>query len=210
MKEFPFYALATLKNAVMGTAGLTSITPANCKLLATLIKKQTKLAISETTLKRFYGFTATKVKPSYYTLDALAKFCGHGGWRDWQQSTSGSATTAGQIHCNDFNKLFYLSDQPMWIMDQDSLSFIEVNEAAVKSYGYTRERFLSMSVLDIRPKNGQASFLNILKNLQENDHFPIPLQHLTADGTALLVKVTSYRLSMPSHNARLVMPLKIA
>ncbi|AMR30624.1 hypothetical protein A0256_03890 [Mucilaginibacter sp. PAMC 26640] len=40
----------------------------------------TKLGISETTLKRLYGFAESKFNPSLFTLNALAVFCGYIGW----------------------------------------------------------------------------------------------------------------------------------
>jgi diguanylate cyclase (GGDEF)-like protein/PAS domain S-box-containing protein len=39
----------------------------------------------------------------------------------------------------------------MWIYDVRSLRFLEVNESAVRHYGYTREEFLSLTISDIRP-----------------------------------------------------------
>lgn len=39
----------------------------------------------------------------------------------------------------------------MWVFDPETLSFLAVNDAAVRHYGYTREEFLSMTLRDIRP-----------------------------------------------------------
>ena len=39
----------------------------------------------------------------------------------------------------------------MWIYDLESLAFIDVNNAAILHYGYSREEFLSMTIRDIRP-----------------------------------------------------------
>ena len=33
------------------------------------------------------------------------------------------------------------SKTPMWIFDTETLAFLEVNEAAIQRYGYTREEF---------------------------------------------------------------------
>jgi hypothetical protein len=33
------------------------------------------------------------------------------------------------------------SNTPMWIFDTETLAFLEVNEAAIQRYGYTREEF---------------------------------------------------------------------
>lgn len=50
-----------------------------------------------------------------------------------------------------YSDLFHLSPQPMWVYDLETYRFLDVNAAAVNHYGYTREEFLSMTVMDIRP-----------------------------------------------------------
>jgi PAS domain S-box-containing protein len=45
--------------------------------------------------------------------------------------------------------LFESAPEPMWICGGETLKFLEINEAAVDIYGYTREEFLSMSLADI-------------------------------------------------------------
>jgi PAS domain len=40
---------------------------------------------------------------------------------------------------------------PMWVFDISTLAFIAVNDAAERHYGYSRNEFLSMTILDIRP-----------------------------------------------------------
>jgi len=50
-----------------------------------------------------------------------------------------------------YRLLFQDNPNPMWVFDLESLAFLEVNEAAIKHYGYSREEFLAMTVADIRP-----------------------------------------------------------
>ncbi len=50
-----------------------------------------------------------------------------------------------------FRYLFHNSPQPMWVVDMETLAFLEVNAAALAQYGYTREEFLTLHVADIRP-----------------------------------------------------------
>ena len=47
----------------------------------------------------------------------------------------------------------------MWVFDLETQAFLEVNEAAIQHYGYSREEFLAMTLTDIRPpeKNGRRS-----------------------------------------------------
>ena len=46
--------------------------------------------------------------------------------------------------------LFASNPIPMWIYDPSTLGFLEVNGAAQRAYGYSREEFLAMTIGDIR------------------------------------------------------------
>jgi len=48
-----------------------------------------------------------------------------------------------------YSDLFHLSPQPMWVFDVSTLCFLNVNDAAIMQYGYSREEFLSMTIKDI-------------------------------------------------------------
>ena len=50
-----------------------------------------------------------------------------------------------------YRRLFEQNPIPMWVYDPETLRFLEVNEAAVRHYGYSRQEFLGMTLLDIRP-----------------------------------------------------------
>jgi PAS domain S-box-containing protein len=56
-----------------------------------------------------------------------------------------------------YRLLFNGNPNPMWVFDLETLKFLEVNEAAIRHYGYVREEFLAMTIMDIRPpeKGGQ-------------------------------------------------------
>ena len=50
-----------------------------------------------------------------------------------------------------YSDLFNLSPMPMWVVDLKTLKFLNVNNATVANYGFSREEFLSMGLKDIRP-----------------------------------------------------------
>jgi two-component system, cell cycle sensor histidine kinase and response regulator CckA len=50
-----------------------------------------------------------------------------------------------------YRNLFDSSPHPMWVYDVETLAFLAVNDAAVLHYGYSRDEFLSMTIVDIRP-----------------------------------------------------------
>ncbi|MDC7786843.1 EAL domain-containing protein [Rhodoplanes sp. TEM] len=49
-----------------------------------------------------------------------------------------------------FRLLFDANPVPMWVFDSETLRFLAVNDAAVTHYGYSREQFLTMTLLDLR------------------------------------------------------------
>jgi PAS domain S-box-containing protein len=56
-----------------------------------------------------------------------------------------------------YRLLFDGNPNPMWVFDLETLKFLEVNEATIQHYGYSREEFLAMTIMDLRPpeKNPQ-------------------------------------------------------
>ncbi len=49
-----------------------------------------------------------------------------------------------------YQLLFLHHPTPMWFMDEVTLAFLEVNEAAIRRYGYTRDEFSRMTMQDLR------------------------------------------------------------
>jgi hypothetical protein len=74
------FVFEQLKQEVLEKAGLTIITPSDCQSLSYQISKQTKKQISDTTLKRIYGFALSSSVPSLYTLNLLSEYCGYVSW----------------------------------------------------------------------------------------------------------------------------------
>lgn len=48
-----------------------------------------------------------------------------------------------------YSDLFHLSPQPKMVYSQDSKTFVQVNQAAVKKYGYSKEEFLQMTFVEM-------------------------------------------------------------
>src|SRR5664279_1933119 len=51
----------------------------------------------------------------------------------------------------ELRPLFNGHTTPMWVYDQETLRFLDVNQAAILRYGYSRAEFLGMTILDIQP-----------------------------------------------------------
>lgn len=65
--------------------------------------------------------------------------------------------------CNDeademFDIAFKRNPLPMWIYDVETLRFMEVNNAACLRYGYPRDEFLGINLLDSYASGQGANF----------------------------------------------------
>ena len=83
------------------------------------------------------------------------------------------------------------SPLPMWIYDLNTFQIVSVNNAAIKNYGYTKEEFLSKTILDIRPKDEVPGLLSMLNTHgyrpQENKRWV----HLKSNGNKIYVNISS-------------------
>jgi PAS domain S-box-containing protein len=102
-----------------------------------------------------------------------------------------------------YRLLFESTPQPIWVYNEDSLSFLAVNEAATRTYGYTRDEFLSMTIDDIRPREDIPTL--IIKNTDPNDLvISSPWRHRTRDGKTIYVEMSSHPVVFDGKNSRLV------
>src|SRR5205814_3494252 len=61
-----------------------------------------------------------------------------------------------------YRELFESNPNPMWGFDLETLSFLALNAAAVRHYGYTEEEFRAMTIKDIRPPEDIGPLMNKL------------------------------------------------
>jgi PAS domain S-box-containing protein len=103
-----------------------------------------------------------------------------------------------------FRLIFELSPLPCWLFDAETGMFLEVNPAAVREYGYSREEFLRMHLADIEPA------------LQDRLHAPalplagesvVPLLHVhrRRNGSLMDVRVHTSQLEIAGIRARLAL-----
>jgi len=69
-----------------------------------------------------------------------------------------------------YRHLFENSPQPILVFDVNTLFYTNVNEAALRMYGYTRAEFLSLSALQLRPTHDEAAFRQTLRMITECQH----------------------------------------
>ncbi len=101
-----------------------------------------------------------------------------------------------------YRYIFMNNPQPMWIYDIETLAFLEVNQAAVNHYGYSRNEFLSMTLLDIRPMEDYKLLFNDIKSLNNDFDPPNEWRHLKKNGELINVEISAHPLSYNGRSAR--------
>ncbi|MDA8077122.1 MAG: EAL domain-containing protein, partial [Actinomycetota bacterium] len=103
-----------------------------------------------------------------------------------------------------FQLLLAANPLPMFVYDLETLRFVEVNEAAITHYGYSRAEFLHMSIPDIHPAEDRARLHRTLAERKEVLQRSGTWRHRRADGSLLDVEVTSHLLDWGGRPASLV------
>ncbi len=101
-----------------------------------------------------------------------------------------------------YRLLFQGNPNPMWVFDLETLAFLEVNEAATKHYGYSREEFLTMTVGDIRPPEKNVPPKSVALNTADHSHL---MRHRRKDGSLIDVQVIWSPIAFGNHSAALAL-----
>ncbi len=105
-----------------------------------------------------------------------------------------------------YSDLFQLSPLPKWVYDVETLRFLDVNQTAIRHYGYSYDEFLNMTIKDIRPEEE-------LSNLEEAIHastaggglfYEGVFIHQNKQGKRLNVEIKSNAISFKGKMAKVI------
>jgi PAS domain S-box-containing protein len=105
----------------------------------------------------------------------------------------------------NYRMLFEGHPQPMWLYDVETLAFLNVNDAAVQRYGYSRDEFLAMKITDIRREQDVPKLLKVIGQPLPAFDKTGPWRHRLKDGTSVQVLITSHAVTFGDHVARFVL-----
>ena len=104
-----------------------------------------------------------------------------------------------------YRMLFESHPNPMWIFDAETLGFLDVNESAVRHYGYSRAEFLEMTIMEVLPDNDVATpEPSPERRPTKRDEVALS-RHQKKDGTLIDVEIVSHSLTFAGRPARLVL-----
>jgi len=104
-----------------------------------------------------------------------------------------------------YKLLFESNPLPMWMLNLPEYNVSDVNNAALLQYGYTREEFLKLSVLDFRPIEDVEKFKASTNTSFRGIHHAGVWRHIKKDGTILYVDIVTYDINYKGQQTRLVL-----
>ncbi len=109
-----------------------------------------------------------------------------------------------------YGMLFGSNPQPMWVFDIDTLAFLDVNEAAIRHYGYGRDELLSMTIMDILPPDDAPGVHHGLERTGTARGDVALIQHQRKDGSIVDMELVSHEMDWNGRRARLVLATDIS
>jgi PAS domain S-box-containing protein len=104
-----------------------------------------------------------------------------------------------------YRLLFLNNPQPMWLYDTANLRFLDVNQAAVAKYGYTREEFLDRTMKDIWLEEDHPHLAGVMDPQRAAKESSELRRHRRKDGSILHAEVYHHYLEFSGKGAAIAL-----
>ena len=108
-----------------------------------------------------------------------------------------------------YHLLFDSNPHPIWVYDLKTLAILDVNLAAVRNYGYSREEFLSLTLKELRPPEDVSAMMESAAKAPPDGETSGAWRHRKKDGTLIDAEITSHPLVYKGRDARVVVATDI-
>jgi two-component system cell cycle sensor histidine kinase/response regulator CckA len=103
-----------------------------------------------------------------------------------------------------FRLLFTHNPLPTWVFDSESLRFLQVNDAAVRQFGYSHEEFADITVFDICYAPAYAHFWDSIRQLRIQPRYKTICKLAGKDGRPIAVEILAHQLEYNGRSVHLV------
>ncbi|WP_114748303.1 response regulator [Pleomorphovibrio marinus] len=111
-----------------------------------------------------------------------------------------------------YKELFHLSPQPMFLHCLEANKILDVNEAAIQHYGYTKEEFLIMTMDELNPRESDVVLKPTYPH-KNGEERPFPLdkiyQHRKKNGEVIQVDLKGNHIEYLGKSAKIVLATDI-
>jgi PAS domain S-box-containing protein len=100
------------------------------------------------------------------------------------------------VHKPDYSSFFYFNPLPSWVYNLETFKVLDVNQAAIDHYGYSKEEFLELTLKDLRPKHEIPKLITAHLNIKEhqgNIYFGV-FTHQKKSGDHIRMKINGHKV----------------
>ncbi|MBK8396815.1 MAG: PAS domain S-box protein [Leptospiraceae bacterium] len=109
-----------------------------------------------------------------------------------------------------YRNLFHFSPIPMWVYEMETYRFLDVNEAAIRHYGFTQEEFLSMSINELFLEKYNPEPNNTLNpNTYDTLFYKGEFKHKKKNGAIIQVEIQSNNIIFNDKRSEIVLAIDI-
>jgi PAS domain S-box-containing protein len=103
-----------------------------------------------------------------------------------------------------YKNIFEANPLPMWILDNKTLAFLEVNDTAVMKYGYTKEEFSKMTLWDIKQEKDKHQLSESLKQNRGGYMNVGDTRHKLKNGSVIDVEIFAHGIFYKERDCRFI------
>lgn len=101
-----------------------------------------------------------------------------------------------------YRQIFAMTPMPMTVRSEETLKFIEVNDAWLQTYGYTREEAADMSATDIQDPAERDNFRRVAESRQATTTTRLHKRHRRKNGEIFDVEIHSFPTMLGTQRVR--------
>ena len=118
-------------------------------------------------------------------------------------SNKNESESSTSVKVKMYDIIMQTSPEAIFIYDIDNLKFLEVNDSALKLYGYNREEFLQMDLTDLYAPEDIQTLLDSSNVIGADSQFSGPWRHKKRDSASILVMLSKTGLTYKGKRAHL-------
>lgn len=108
-----------------------------------------------------------------------------------------------------YRNTFEANPVPMYVFDLKTGNFLHVNNAACEKYGYSREEFLTMDIMQIRPESEASKLMELHSMIKTRDYSGL-LIHMNKQQQVFPVEIETNVIHFEEKEARLVIATDVS
>ena len=120
-------------------------------------------------------------------------------------TTRKKAEEALRLSEEKYRLLFYQNPMPMWMISTTERNFLDVNSAAINFYGYSKEEFLRMNIMDIRPQEDKEQLKKTIIQNNTGINHAGTWRHVKKDGSIIKVSIITDDIEFEGLPAKLIL-----